>query len=144
MGHRGHARAHGAGPGGVALVAGQVPDVVRQTGHPTGVIYLLNLGLVVPLLLLAGHWLRARRPLGYVAAAILLVKGITVGLGLLASNLFNYLDHGHTDGPLLGLWALIATGSLLVLVRFLRSMRPEAVPGSAPGTVPAPTRGNQP
>lgn len=128
-----------------ALLAGQVPDVVRQTGHPTGVIYLLDLGLVVPLLLLAGHWLRARRPLGYVAAAILLVKGITVGLGLLASNLFNYLDHGHTDGPLLGLWALIAAGSLLVLVRFLRSMRPEAVPGSAPGTVPAPTReGNQP
>jgi hypothetical protein len=77
---------------------------------------------VVPLMLLAGRWLRARRPWGYVAAAILLVKGVTVGLGLLSSNLFGYLDDGHTDGPLLGLWALIAVGSLLVLLRYLHSM----------------------
>lgn len=47
-----------------ALLAGQVPDVVLKTGHPTGVIYILDLGLVVPLLLLAGRWLRQRRPSG--------------------------------------------------------------------------------
>lgn len=105
-----------------AFAAGEVPEVVRQTGHPTGVIYLMDLGLVVPLMLLAGRWLRARRPWGYVAAAILLVKGVTVGLGLLSSNLFGYLDDGRTDGPLLGLWAVIALGSLLVLQRYLRSM----------------------
>jgi hypothetical protein len=105
-----------------ALLAGEVPDVVAKTGHPTGVIYILDLGLVVPLLVMAGHWLRARRPWGYVAAGILLVKAITVGLGLLSSNLFGYLDNGHTDGPLLGLWALIATASLLMLLRYLRTM----------------------
>jgi hypothetical protein len=70
-----------------ALVAGQVPDVVLKTGHPTGVVYVLDLGLVVPLMLLAGRWLRQRRPWGYVAAAILLVKGVAVGLALLSSNL---------------------------------------------------------
>jgi hypothetical protein len=123
-----------------ALLAGQVPDVVLKSGHPTGVIYTLDLGLVVPPMLLAGHWVRQRRPFGYVAAAILLVKGVTVGLGLLASNLFKYLDNGGTDGPLLGLWALIALGSLVVLLRYLRSMNPKAFPGSAPGTVLAPTK----
>jgi hypothetical protein len=105
-----------------ALIAGQVPDVVLKTGHPTGVIYILDLGLVVPLMLLAGHWLRQRRPVGYIAAAILLVKGVTVGLALLSSNLFDYLDNGRADGPLLALWALIAAGSLLVLLHYLRSM----------------------
>jgi hypothetical protein len=104
------------------LLAGEVPDVVVKTGHPTGVIYILDLGLVVPLLVLAGRWLRARRPWGYVAAGILLVKGITVGLGLLASNLFGYLDNGPTDGALLGLWALIATASLLMPLRYLRAV----------------------
>jgi hypothetical protein len=123
-----------------ALLAGQVPYVVLKTGHPTGVIYILDLGLVVPLLLLAGRWVRQRRPWGYVAAAILLVKGVTVGLALLASNLVAYLDDGRTDGPLLGLWALIALGSLLVLVRYLRSMNPKAFPGSARGTVLVPTK----
>jgi hypothetical protein len=106
-----------------ALLAGQVPDVILKTGHPTGVIYVLDLGLVVPLMLLAGRWLRERRPYGHVAAAILLVKGITVGLALLASNLFDYLANGRTDGPLLGLWALIAVGSLLMLVRYLQPMQ---------------------
>ena len=109
------------------LLAGEVPDVVVKTGHPTGVIYILDLGLVVPLLVLAGRWLRARRPWGYVAAGILLVKGITVGLGLLASNLFGYLDNGHTDGALLGLWALIATASLLMLLRYLRTMHDQPI-----------------
>jgi hypothetical protein len=110
-----------------ALLTGEVPDVVVRTGHPTGVIYILDLGLVVPLLLLAGRWLRARRPWGYVAAGILLVKGVAVGLGLLSSNLFGYLDSGHTDGPLLGLWALIATASLLMLLRYLRAMHDQPI-----------------
>jgi hypothetical protein len=73
-------------------------------------------------MLMAGHWLRLRRPWGYVAAAILLVKGVAVGLALLSSNLVGYLDNGRTDGPLLGLWTLIAVGSLLVLVRYLQPM----------------------
>jgi hypothetical protein len=35
---------------------------VLKTGHPTVVVYVLDLGLVVPLMLMAGHWLRLRRP----------------------------------------------------------------------------------
>jgi hypothetical protein len=125
-----------------ALLAGEVPATVVRTGHPTGVIYIVDLGLVVPLMLLAGRWVRARHPWGSVAAAILLVKGVTVGLGLLASNLLGYLDNGRTDGPLLALWALIAVGSLLVLGRYLRSMDDQPVgrpTGLAPGTRREPT-----
>jgi hypothetical protein len=78
-------------------------------------------------MLLTSRWVQARRPWGYVAAAILLVKGVTEGLALLSSNLFGYLADGRTDGPLLALWALIAVGSLGMLLRLLRSMddRPE-------------------
>ena len=117
-----------------ALIVGDVPDVVIETGHPTLVIYILDLGLVVPLLLLVGRWLRQRRPFSYVAAPILLVKGVTVDLGLLSSNLFSYLGNGRTDGPLVGLWALIAVGSLTVLLRYLRSMHPKASPATVLGS----------
>ena len=106
-----------------ANIAGTVPDFVTKTGHPTGVVYILDLGAVVPLMLFTGAWLRYRRPWGYVTAAILLVKGITVGLGLASANLYNYLDRRETDGPLPGLWIAIAAGSLLAEVLFLKTLR---------------------
>jgi hypothetical protein len=95
------------------------------------VIYILDLGLVVPLMLLAERWIHARRPWGYVAASILLVKAVTEGLALLSANLFSYLHNIQTDGPLIGLWALIALGSLAVLFRYLRCMDDTAPAGPA-------------
>jgi hypothetical protein len=47
-----------------ALATGDIPDIETKRGHPTGVIYILGLGLVVPLMLLTGSWIRARRPWG--------------------------------------------------------------------------------
>jgi hypothetical protein len=41
--------------------------------------------------------LRQRRPWGLVAASVLLVKGVTVGLGLLAANAFAVLAGTTTD-----------------------------------------------
>jgi hypothetical protein len=112
-----------------ALVTGDVPDLVLKTAHPPGAVYIVDLGLVVPLMLLTGRWIRDRRPWGYVAAAILLVKAITEGLALLSANLFAYLDEATTDGPLIALWTLIAVGSLLVLVRYLRSFDGQSTTG---------------
>ncbi len=104
------------------IFTGDVPKLVADTGHPTAPVYVLDLGLVVPLLLLTAHWLRGRSPWGHVAAAIMLVKGATVGLSLLAANLVAVVAGGTTDGPLNVLWAAIAGGSAVVLVRFLRHL----------------------
>jgi hypothetical protein len=111
-----------------ALVTGEVPRIVAATGHPTSPVYILDLGLVVPLMLLAAVWLRARRPWGYVTAAILLVKGTTVGSGLLAANLFAALDGGATDGALNVLWAIIAGGSGVLLWRYLTHVQADPIP----------------
>ena len=105
------------------IFTGERPEIVTLTGHPTSPVYVLDLGLVVPLMVLAGVWLRGRRPWGYVAAGALLVKGLTVGLGLLAANLFAVLNDGKTDGPLNVLWAAIALGGGVALWRFLRHVR---------------------
>ncbi len=107
------------------MLTGDVPQIVTDTGHPTSPVYILDLGLVVPMLMLAGLWLRERRPWGYVAAAVLLVKGASVGLGLLAANLFAVMGEEKNDGALIALWAAIALGSATVLWRFLRHSRDE-------------------
>jgi hypothetical protein len=107
-----------------ALVTGDAPPIVALTGHPTSPVHILDLGLVVPLMLLASRWLGRRRSWGLVAAAVLLVKGVTVGLGLLAGNAFAVLAGTTTDGPLNAVWAAIAAGSAWALVVLLRQVRP--------------------
>jgi hypothetical protein len=97
-----------------AIVQGDTPQLVIDTGHPTSPVYILDLGLVVPLLLLTGRGLRAGRSWGVVAAPILLVKGASVGAGLLAANLFA-AGGGRTDGPLNALWAAITVGGIALL-----------------------------
>ena len=108
----------------VAVVTGNPPPIVAQTGHPTSPVYILDLGLIVPMMLLASRWLGRRRPWGFVAASVLLVKGVTVGLGLLAANALAVLAKTTTDGPLNFVWLLIAAGSGWALVLLLRQVRP--------------------
>lgn len=109
----------------LALVTGNEPVIIAQTGHPTSPVYILDLGLVVPLMLLASRWLGRRRPWGLVAASVLLVKGVTVGLGLLAANAFAVLSGTRSDGALNAVWLVIATGSAWALAALFRQIHPE-------------------
>lgn len=104
----------------LALIASEPPEVIALTAHPTSPVYILDLGFVVPLMILAGLWLRQGKSWGYVAAPIMLLKGVMVGLGLLAANLFAVLNDSPGDGPLNALWALIGVGSAVALTVFLR------------------------
>lgn len=52
------------------ITTGQLPPIVIQTGHPTSLVFALDLSLVVPVLVLGAIWLWKRRPWGYVLAAI--------------------------------------------------------------------------
>lgn len=104
----------------VSLLSGEPPQIIELTAHPTSPVYILDLGFVVPLMVVAGLWLRQGRSWGYVAAPIMLLKGVMVGLGLLAANLFAALNDSPGDGPLNALWALISLGSAVALIVFLR------------------------
>ena len=111
-----------------ALISGETPDIIELTGHPTSPVYVLDLGFVVPLMIVAGLWLLRGKSWGYVAAPIMLLKGVMVGLGLLAANLFAVLNDSSGDGPVNVLWALIGVGSAVALLVFLRHV--EALPVS--------------
>lgn len=81
------------GIGGVLalLWLGRIVPALTSGGAPAGLessstlfVQAGDLGLVVPLALLTGTLLLARRPAGYLLAGVLLVKGTTFGLALIA------------------------------------------------------------
>lgn len=110
----------------VATVTGEVPASVTSPGYPTAVVFVLDLGLVVPLFLIGGRMLRHGTPWGFVLAAILLVKGVTEGLALLGMSLFMYLaDHPQLDLALVRLWGFVAIASTYLSLRFYAAVRPQ-------------------
>ncbi len=68
-----------------ALLSGSVP--VGLESYSTLFVQAGDLGLVVPLAILSGALLLRRRPVGYLLASVLLVKGATFGLALVAMML---------------------------------------------------------
>jgi len=107
----------------VATVTGEIPKSVIDSGHPTGVVFILDLGLVVPLFLIGAHLLRRRHPWGFVAAGALLVKGIAEGLALLGMSLFMYLDeYPVIDVAFIPLWAAVAVASTVLTILYLRAI----------------------
>ena len=109
----------------VATVSGNVPSSVTSSGHPTAVVFILDLGLMVPLFWIGGRMLRRGEPWGFVLAGILLVKGIAEGLALLGISLFMFLaDHPEFDIALVPLWAAVAIGSSYLTFRFYGAIHP--------------------
>jgi hypothetical protein len=68
------------------IFTGQLPAIVTRTGHPTSVVFALDLTLLVPVLVLGAVWLLRRKPWGYVLAGVSTVKGAAYALVLAASS----------------------------------------------------------
>lgn len=104
------------------IATAALPAIVVATGHPTSVVFALDLSLVVPVLLLGAVWLWQRRPWGYVLAAIVNVKGAVYMLALsgatAASFKFGFLE----DPSQIVLWLVLGAGSLLAVLRLLRNL----------------------
>jgi len=91
------------------ITTGQPPSIVTISGHPTNVVFALDLTLLVPWLVLGALWLFKRKPWGYVIAGILGVKGPLYTL-ILAVNSVLVMNAGLADSSELPLW-----GTLTVL-----------------------------
>jgi hypothetical protein len=123
-----------------ANVAGSVPDAIIEAGQPTGVVFVMDLALVVPLMFLAACWLRRGRPWADVLAGVLLVKAVTMGLALLSMGVFNHAA-GYALDPLIALWAMLVIGSAWLAARWLMPFAARtpraATAGAAPVRAPA-------
>lgn len=109
----------------VAIVTGDVPASVTSSGHPTAVVFVIDLGLVVPLFLIGARMLQRGEPWGFVVAGVLLFKGITEGLALLGMSLFMYLaDHPDFDVALVPVWGFVTAASTYLAFRFYGAIHP--------------------
>lgn len=105
------------------VLTNELPAIVTMTGHPTNLVFALDLTIVVPVMLVGAVLLWRRQPWGYVLAAMGNVKGAVYMLALSAAT-FTAYQAGTVDSMVeVGLWLSIGVGSVIAVVVQLRNMR---------------------
>ena len=112
------------------LIDGTVPQAVRDAGGGTSFVFVLDLGIMVPLAVLAALWTWRRELWGYLIAGYVLVKTTTMGLALIAMSLFLAASGPPLDVGLLSVWIALALGAAAVTTLYLRAIRPASPEGS--------------
>lgn len=102
---------------------GALPEMIVKAKTPTVFVYVLDLGVVVPLSLLAAWWLWRDRPWGFVLAGFVLVKAATMGLALLAMTAFTLRAGLAVDATLSVAWVALAAAGLGMAWWFFRHCR---------------------
>jgi len=106
-----------------ALFAGTLPDSLARSGGSLKFVFALDLGLVVPLAVLAAVWLWQRRPWGHVLSGMVLIKASTMGLALLSMTAFSVAEGQPAELGLFIPWIALTLGSLGTSAWFLGSCR---------------------
>jgi hypothetical protein len=101
---------------------GGVPDSLFTYDIPS-IVHVLDLGVVLPLLVLAGVMLLRGHPMGPVLAAMLLVKTVTLGLALLSMNAFVAASGAAINASEPVIWTMVVLVSLTWLVVGGRRLR---------------------
>jgi hypothetical protein len=100
------------------VFTGVIPSDIEMTGHPTGIVYALDLSLLVPAMALGGVLAWRREPWGYVLAAMSLIKGATYTLVLTVNSLL------AASVSELSVWLLLTTANLAAIGFLLGNMQP--------------------
>lgn len=88
----------------------------------TLVIQALDLGLVVPLAILAGILLWRRRPWGYMLTAIVLIKGFTLALAVSAMAVNMMLSGVPVKIGEMIMFATLALVDIVMMIVFLKNI----------------------
>jgi len=95
------------------IFSGNLPVIIERTGHPTNIVFAMDLSLVVPVYAIAGIWLWKRKPWGYVLSTISLVKGALYNL-VLSFVTLQIADNGFPESiNELPLWLFFTIASFI-------------------------------
>lgn len=111
------------------MVTGQLPAIVTISGHPTNVVFALDLTLLIPWLAVGAFWLMKRQPWGYVVAGVLSVKGPLYTL-VLAMNSLLVVRAGISQTSELPLWGTLTLLGLVASALFFGSMKSSMIGSS--------------
>jgi hypothetical protein len=109
---------------------GTPPPMVTQAQVPTVFVYVLDLGIVVPLALLSAWWLVQRQAWGFVLAGMVLVKAATMGWALLAMTLFAWRAGQDVEVILSAAWLVLAVVGTAMSVGYFGHCRGEGITGA--------------
>jgi hypothetical protein len=116
---------------GVLLVGMWVPRLAAVLGgdldgtllgQTTLVVQALDLGLIVPLAVVTAVLVHRRRPIGYLLAAAVVVKGLAMSTAICAMVLVGWRVEGTLDAGGLAIFAAAAAACLVLTVAVLRSI----------------------
>ena len=105
------------------MKTGQQLDIILMTGHPTNLVFALDLSLVVPVLGVGAVLLWQKRPWGFVLAAMANVKASFYMLTLSAATYTAFRAGTITSMSEVGLWISIGFGSALAVFFQLRHVK---------------------
>ncbi|MCU7547668.1 hypothetical protein OCK74_01020 [Chitinophagaceae bacterium LB-8] len=99
-----------------------VPSIIIMTGHPTSIVFALDLSLLVPPLILGGIWLWKRLDWGFILAGILLSKGAVYPLSLALGAHFA-ADAGIPGvSSQIGFWIALSVSAMIACLFLLGNM----------------------
>lgn len=90
------------------LLSGQVPEMIVKAHTPTVFVFVLDLGVVVPVSCFSAFLLLKGNPLGFALTALVLVKASTMGWALLSMSFFSFAAGSDVSVGLFATWTTLA------------------------------------
>lgn len=106
-----------------ALLAGEVPQSVKDNGTPTNAVHVLDMAGILPAMLLAAIWLWKERALGYTLAGIMLTFGTMIVLAVMAMVVSMSLFGQAVAIGQAAIFAIVAAVILGMLAWYLRGLK---------------------
>jgi hypothetical protein len=105
------------------LLQGTTPTLVEESGPQALTSHVLDLGVVVPSILLAATWLYRRRTWGYVLAGVVLILGATLAAPIGLMTIVLLTGETVTVSPVAAFFTFLPiVVSALLAVTYVRSM----------------------
>jgi hypothetical protein len=105
------------------LFGGALPQTVVETGNPTAIVFATDLSLLFPAMTIGAILLWRRQPWGYILGTMMMIKGTTYGLALVAMAAFAASATGTWDA-LTPFYIFVAASSLAATLLLLGNMHP--------------------
>jgi len=108
----------------VPLIAGTLTEtsVPQLSGGTTLVVQAFDLGFLVPLGLFTAVTVYRRLPVGYLLSAVVIVKGASIALGIVAMLVVEWLTTGEPQLPPIIIFGLTTVAGLAIAVRMYRAI----------------------
>ncbi|MCU4717455.1 hypothetical protein [Halapricum hydrolyticum] len=105
------------------LLSGTTPPLIEEAGPQAMASHVIDLGIVVPSIIVAAAWLYQERPWGYVFAGVVLVLGATLAAPIGVMTLVLMAGETVSISPIAALFTFLPiVVSALLAVTYLYSM----------------------